>query len=713
MLLCWELGAGSGHLEVVGALGRRMADQGHAVWLVVRDPASARAFASTRGLPLLQAPCRQGVTRKRSPAISYSDLLLRCGYAEVRLLRALLDAWLTLIESIGPDLIIVDHGPTALLASRIAGIPAVCTGTGFVNPPPASPLPALLPWRHADLHDLHAVERTAAAAVNRAIRCYGAQPIKKLADLFPEGRVFLTTYPELDHYGARQGTVYWGAPGSRGSGDSPNWPKGAGERVFAYMHPDYPQFGTMIRQLAALGHPTLVVAPGIRPAWVQRYAAGPLRIQDRHVDLDGVAADCRIVICHGGHGTVAGLLRRGIAPIVVPNFVEQTMLAFHLGRSGLALAAHPDPRRHDYATMIAAAAESERHREAAARFAAAHPPDDDCTGALVKAVLQATAIGRPKRAVCRTDSAPRLVVAAVLYGDPPEESAELARRVEAETSILGANDEEIELIRGILTTHKESGDDIEGARYLGLIGPPKSGRGLIGGLLDAHVDIAVSHQLDVGRYLVAGFDSVDVRRLMVENSALMARMQWQWGRHAYAVPGQHHGGWRVLRYLGNTHTPDTDRAIAGDSDLRASFLSSLGNDPRFLLVVRNPRDAIAAMAGDPANDRLADAADRYFERCKACAALIEGCESDQIVTVCYEDMLNDPAGALTGICANLGVDANPDYIDDCRRIVFPAAAAAAASKSAVWRPQLTASVRARIRCFDFLARYRFEFSPAD
>lgn len=375
ILLAWELGAGSGHLEPIGAIGRRLHDLGHEVLFASRDLGAAARYPLTRGLKTVQAPVMWPLGSHRG-AHSPADLLLKFGWDRTDELCAWVDGWRELIERAEADLVVTEHAPTAVLAAHVAGVPVAVQGTGFVVPPARTPMPGYAVNGHLDPKQLAAIESSLMAAINRALSTFEMPPLSHLADLYPASNSFLSTYPPMDHFGERSATVYYGTPAQDALGETPRWPNARGEKVFAYMHPDYPQFDVMVRQLAALGHPTLVVAPGIGSVRAQLPDVPHLRYQEALVNLDTVAAECRIIICHASHGTVARVLRRGVAPLITPCFVEQTMLAHRLARAGLAFSAHPDPAQHDYATMIDAVLHGETQQSRARQFARDNPPQD-------------------------------------------------------------------------------------------------------------------------------------------------------------------------------------------------------------------------------------------------------------------------------------------------------------------------------------------------
>lgn len=372
VLLCWELGSGHGHLEPLGAVAGPLQVRGHPVILASRQLATARRFPLTRDIKTVQAPVTWPPSASAG-ARSLADMLLKFGYDRRDELLALVDGWLDLVHHHRPSLLVAEHSPTAVLAGRIAGLPVAMLGTGFSVPPARTPMPGFQPG-DGDPAELRAIEERAVNAINDVLLARGAAPIDSLAALFPPAHAFLASYAEFEHFGPRAGGRYYGTPDQRRHGAEPRWPTAQGERVFAYMHPDYPHFPVLVRQLARLGMPTLLVAPGIGAA-AQKLSTPTLRVQSEMVNLDAVAGLCALAICHCGHGTVARLLRHGLAPIVAPCFVEQTLLAQRLGAAGLVFAASPDPSRHDYAVMLDAAARGQAQRQRAADFARRHPAD--------------------------------------------------------------------------------------------------------------------------------------------------------------------------------------------------------------------------------------------------------------------------------------------------------------------------------------------------
>lgn len=206
-LLAWEIGGGYGHLAALLPLADELRRRGHEAVFAARNLANGETILGPRGYTVLQAPTWIGPSPKTPWAESYAGIVLTRGYHAAEPLAGLVKGWLHLIDMVQPDFLITQYAPTAVIAAAIRGVLCGAIGTGFVCPPRASPLP-LLPNAATGRDVQLDVEARLLDSINGALARCGGRPLDRVADAFPPIDDVLTTFPELDHYGAQQDRTY-------------------------------------------------------------------------------------------------------------------------------------------------------------------------------------------------------------------------------------------------------------------------------------------------------------------------------------------------------------------------------------------------------------------------------------------------------------------------------------------------------------------------
>lgn len=372
VLCAWELGGGYGHIAALSPVAQRLRARGHDVVLAIKDLFYAERILGAAGLDYVQAPVWQHPPRDLPDPVNYAEMLFHVGYLEASVLTGLVKAWRNLYRLVQPELLLVDHAPTALLAARGLGLRTASLGTGFFIPPDRTPMPSMRPWLQLPDARLLAGETRALAEINRVLATLALPPLTRLTELLAVDRNFLATFPELDHYGARAGADYCGPRFLIDEGVAPDWPPGDGPRVFAYLKPQHRDFPAVVAALRRTACRALVHAPGLAAPDQARLGGGNVRFSARALRMDQAAAQADLAICHAGHGSVAALLLAGCPLLLLPMQLEQTLVArrvFEMGAGRVVEQGAPAP---DYERWLGELLVDRQMRAHAAAFAARH-----------------------------------------------------------------------------------------------------------------------------------------------------------------------------------------------------------------------------------------------------------------------------------------------------------------------------------------------------
>lgn len=369
ILFCWELGGGYGHLYPLFPFIAEFKRFGHDVVAAVKDLSRAEQVFGRHDIKVLQAPAWSVPERSFPVSVNYAQNLLRNGYWYVPALTGNLKAWLNLFDIWLPDLVFANHSPTALLAARSVGIPRAAVGSGFILPPPLSPMPSLQPWFPIPQKVLEAREKEVLDRINLTLKALGFNVIERVADLFEGAETFLTTFPELDHYGPRSGVRYWGQTLSSGNGIGSTWEKREGKKLFVYLHYRYTFLREIFDQIRKLDLPTLAFIRDMPEKAVEILGGRNIEFSFSPVDLEKAAEQSDFVITHGGVNTSSFLLLSGKPLLILPEHLEQCLWAYRVTEQKLGLMVSWFQSRPDFGRKLAELLDSQAVFERVSQFA--------------------------------------------------------------------------------------------------------------------------------------------------------------------------------------------------------------------------------------------------------------------------------------------------------------------------------------------------------
>jgi len=335
ILLAWELGRHLGHVSRLLPLAKRLKAHNHSVLAVVRDIPSASEILGPADVTFIQCPWHTGVQNPAARISGYADLLLSQGWSDQSALWGMLQAWITIYQMFRPDVVVLDFSPTARLAAMLLKIPSVLIGTGFELPPAMNPLPPVpgFPW--ATQEAAEASERQVLGNINAVLRACRAEPLGALRSLIEADHRFLTTFPELDHYGARKGERYIGPLADPQHGRRIDWTDGSHNRVFAYLRNDVPELAMLLEGLAAADADVLAYVPGISSESVARFSSRRCIFTSEPVQYGPVFAHADACLSYAPAGTVTAGLLFGVPQLMIPVHMESQLTAQRVASQGM------------------------------------------------------------------------------------------------------------------------------------------------------------------------------------------------------------------------------------------------------------------------------------------------------------------------------------------------------------------------------------------
>jgi UDP:flavonoid glycosyltransferase YjiC (YdhE family) len=220
------------------------------------------------------------------------------------------------------------------LAARIAKIPTVLVGNGFELPPLTDPLPPFPGFSWATSAKAAQSECLAVANANDVLGASKRPTIRALRDLVMDQVRLLATFPELDHYGARNDTKYIGPLLGQLGAPKVDWPEGEGPKIFACLPPDTSRVQEILEALTTISARVVCVASGFNQPQLVPFCKKHIRYTLGTTDLKPLL-DADLCITYGAEGTMMRFLMAGVPQLISPWHVEAFMAARRIEAEGL------------------------------------------------------------------------------------------------------------------------------------------------------------------------------------------------------------------------------------------------------------------------------------------------------------------------------------------------------------------------------------------
>lgn len=242
-------------------------------------------------------------------------------------------------------------------------------------------------------------------------------------------------------------------------------------------------------------------------------------------------------------------------------------------------------------------------------------------------------------------------------------------------------------------------------RFCLFVGYPRSGHSLIGSLLDAHEEMAISHELDALLYFEHGLSRPELFGMILRRGRQFEALGRQWTDYDYNVPGLSQGRFSRLRVIGDKKGMRSTIRLNEDPTLLARFRREVAVPLRVVHVTRNPFDNIATMT-QRSRLPIPTNIERFTALCEGVAGVRAELDPDERIDLRYEDATADPRAALERLTAFLGVDADAVYLERAAAVVRPSGSRT--RDKVTFSAAERAAVEALIARFDFMDGYTFD-----
>jgi len=337
VLLANELGMGDLHLRRLCALAQALRAHGHEPVLAVHDLPKAHTLLADGTLRRVQAPVWRHAVAGLPPVHTYTDLMLRHGFVNLPSLLSLARAWRDLVTLLQPALVVADHAPVALFATRELGLPRLRFGDGIGCPPLATPMPPMTWWdERAEAFD-DIGERNVLHVANQAAAELGLAPAASVAELLQADGDALCTLPELDVYPARSGGAWCGPLVAASEGQPVPWPDGDGPCAYVALGARHPLLQPLLAALQQAGQRAVLQVADAAPEQARQLTAPGIVVARTPVPLSQLRRHCSHAVLDGRPTTAQGLLLLGKPVLMLPTQLEGQMLSRRVQALGAGL----------------------------------------------------------------------------------------------------------------------------------------------------------------------------------------------------------------------------------------------------------------------------------------------------------------------------------------------------------------------------------------
>jgi len=344
-LLCWELGAGLGHLTPIKQMSLELINRGYKVWIAAREMHNIHHLFYDVDVNIIPAPVnRNNIKKTAKNTLCYADLLYNVGYKDKESLANHIQGWQSLFMLIKPGVIFFDHSPTAIIASQQTEAIKILMGTPFSRPHEEHISKGYRLFsvygrlNKQQLASAEAIEKETLNNINFACHKHSLTQLNSISELFSsiEFELF-SCLKELDHFPSRPSAskrFYLSTP-STSTPQKTEWPavKVGAKKIFAYLTP-HQNIVKILNGLIASQHSAILYARG--QLEIKQKLPSHIKIITQPTSMSEILQECDLVISNGNLNTVQQTSLAGIPQLAAPIQLEQHILTDRLQQQGIA-----------------------------------------------------------------------------------------------------------------------------------------------------------------------------------------------------------------------------------------------------------------------------------------------------------------------------------------------------------------------------------------
>ncbi len=240
------------------------------------------------------------------------------------------------------------------------------------------------------------------------------------------------------------------------------------------------------------------------------------------------------------------------------------------------------------------------------------------------------------------------------------------------------------------------------------IGYPYSGHSLVGSIIDAHPNAAISHELHVGKLLKKGYTRERIFSMIILNSMKFAMEGRTWNNYSYAIPGEWNGRFTTIQVIGDKKGGGSSKFFSKKPEVFEKVDTSIGLPVKYIHVIRNPYDMISTLfkkRRNPKNDTIRAAIEQCIIRIERTEAIKKSIEPEHWHDIYHEQLLEAPEESIISLFRFLELEVTEGFVTNCRKVIYTSPHKS--RLDVTWSDEDIAHVSSELTRFELFSGYSF------